>query len=318
MTVNPVQQLQVFGPDHCETLSVDQARRWCRRLACGRYENFSVLSALVPRDLRDDYAALYAFCRWADDLGDEIADRGRCLQLLAWWRRELEQCFQGEPRHPVFIALWPTIQRHDLPIKPFDDLIKAFEQDQTVTRYDTWEQLIGYCRLSADPVGRLVLMIGGCGDQDRFARSDAVCTALQLTNHWQDVKRDILERDRVYIPREMITIDDFDARLLATARQGRAPDREFLAASRLLVRACVDRTWPLFEEGLKLLDGLDPAIRPFVILFPAGGMRVLRLIELWNCETVLQRPRLSVAARMALVARTWLAVRFGAATRGRA
>src|SRR5690606_34206104 len=137
------------------------------------------------------------------DLGDEIGDPQRSLELLAWWRRELQQCFAGSPRHPVFIALESTIQRHALPIQPFDDLITAFEQDQTVTRYDTWEQLIGYCQKSADPVGRLVLMV--CGEDrsdENFHLSDAICTALQLTNHWQDVKRDVLDRDRIYIPRE--------------------------------------------------------------------------------------------------------------------
>lgn len=312
MTVNPVQQLDTYGPDRCDTLSVDQARRWCRRLATSRYENFSVLSALVPESLRDDYAALYAFCRWADDLGDEVDDPDRALELLAWWRRELEQCFDGNPRHPVFIALAPALERHDLPIEPFDDLIGAFEQDQTVTRYDTWDQLIDYCTRSADPVGRLVLMIAGHRDDDLFRLSDAICTALQLTNHWQDVRRDLVERDRIYIPRELNPLDDFETRLRTTIRQGYAPDREFLGAWREVLRDCVNRTWPLYERGIELLGRIDPAMRPFVALFPAGGMRVLRLVELWNYETVLHRPRLSKAAKLGLVARAWLRCRFAA------
>ncbi len=310
MTVNPVQQLDVYGPVRCDTLTVEQAQRWCRRLAGSRYENFSVLSGLMPRSLRDDYAALYAFCRWADDLGDEVGSCERALELLGWWRRELNQCFAGEPRHPVFIALAPTIERHKLPIKPFDDLIRAFEQDQTVTRYDTWEQLLGYCRLSADPVGRLVLMIAGEPRTDElFELSDAACTALQLTNHWQDVRRDVSERDRIYVPRELITIDDFAQRLAATARLGHAPDREFFGESRKLIRACVDRTWPLFEKGVQLLPKLQPAIRPFVGLFLSGGTRVLRAIELWNYETVLYRPKLGIAQKGWLVARAWIASR---------
>ncbi|MHC4785590.1 MAG: squalene synthase HpnC [Planctomycetota bacterium] len=310
MTVSPVRQLDTYGPERCETLTVHQAQQWCRRLARSRYENFSVLSGLLPRALRDDYAALYAFCRWADDLGDEVADPDRSLELLAWWRRELEQCFAGEPRHPVFIALAPTIKRHRLPLEPFDDLIKAFEQDQTVSRYDKWEQLIGYCRRSADPVGRLVLMIAGEPRRDDlFELSDAICTALQLTNHWQDVRRDILERDRIYIPRELIEIDRFEERLVTTARQGFAPDRQFFGESRELVRACVQRTWPLFEQGEGLLAKLGPQTRPFVWLFLAGGTHVLRSIEAWNCETVLYRPRLAKTARLALVARAWLASR---------
>lgn len=304
MTVKPIEQLNTYGPEHCETLSVEQARVWCRRLALGRYENFSVLSCLVPTHLRDDFAAVYAFCRWADDLGDEIGDRQRALELLAWWRRELQQCFAGEPRHPVFIALHPTIQTHNLPIQPFDDLIRAFEMDQTATRYETWDQLIGYCRLSADPVGRLVLMVcGEARDESLFSLSDAVCTALQLTNHWQDVKRDILDRDRIYIPSELNHIRDFEQRLIASARQGYAVDHQFLTESREVIRECVARTWPLFERGLALPANLKPQTRPIVQLLASGGHRVLRLIEMWDYETVLHRPVLSKWAKLMLVAR---------------
>ena len=310
MTAHTVAQLDVYGPDHCRTLSVEDAQRWCRRLAGGRYENFSVITGLMPKSLRDDFAALYAFCRWADDLGDEVRSTDRALELLKWWRRELQQCFSGEPRHPVFIALAPAIERHDLPIEPFDDLIRAFEQDQTVTRYDTWDQVLAYCRLSADPVGRLVLMIAGEPRTDElFELSDAICTGLQLTNHWQDVRRDVLDRDRIYIPRELITIENFEQRLLETARQGHAPDREFFGLSRELIRTCVQRTWPLFERGEALLPSLGPATRPFVGLFLAGGVRVLRSIEAWNYETVLYRPTLGAVTKLMLVARAWLASR---------
>ncbi len=308
MTATIAKQLDVYGPEHCRTLSLEDARRWCRRLAGRRYENFSVLSSLMPKSRRDDFAALYAFCRWADDLGDEMESPDRAMELLQWWRRELEQCFGGEPRHPVFIALAPTIERHDLPIEPFDNLIRAFEQDQTVTRYDTWDQVVGYCRLSADPVGRLVLMIAGEPRTDElFELSDAICTGLQLTNHWQDVRRDVLDRDRIYIPRELITIENFEQRLIETARHGHAPDREFFGESRELVRTCVQRTWPLFERGEGLLPLLSPATRPFVGLFLAGGVRVLRSIEAWNYETVLFRPKLGAVAKLMLLARAWFA-----------
>ena len=168
MSISTVQQLDQYGPLRCEVMTTEQARAWCLRLASGRYENFSVLSAVVPRHLRPDFAAVYAFCRWADDLSDEVGHPERSLELLAWWRRELQQCFAGQPRHPVFLALAPTVRKHDLPIEPFDDLIRAFEQDQTTHRYETWDQLIGYCRLSANPVGRLVLMM--CGEP----RTDAL------------------------------------------------------------------------------------------------------------------------------------------------
>jgi phytoene/squalene synthetase len=343
MSVSTVQQLDVYGPDHCEPLSVEQARHMCRRLANDRYENFSVLSSVVPPDLRGDFAAVYAFCRWADDLGDEIGDRQRSLDLLAWWRRELEQCFAGQPRHPVFLALQPTLQRHHLPIEPFDDLIRAFEQDQSVDRYDTWEQLIGYCRLSANPVGRLVLMIGGEPRTDElFGLSDCICTALQLTNHWQDVRRDLVERDRIYIPREIVMLTqqaagppswqgeheggqsgqmeasvaclapataDFERRLSASARQGWGVDHEILESSRKVVRACVERTWPLFEAGAALLDRISPRTRPMVWLLSAGGQRMLHMIEMWNYETMLHRPKLGKATKLWLIANAWLAAR---------
>ena len=310
MSISPVQQLEAYGPDRCETLSVEQARAWCGRLARGRYENFTVLSRLVPGDLRDDFAAVYAFCRWADDLGDEVGHTERSLELLAWWRRELEQCFDGAPRHPVFIALAPTIERHDLPIEPFDDLIQAFEQDQVVKRYDTWEQLIDYCRRSANPVGRLVLMVSGePRDDETFMYADAICTALQLTNHWQDVRRDILDRDRMYVPQTRIAIEDFEERLRASARQGYAVDQVFLQQSRRIIRGCVESTWPLFEEGEKLLPLLSPSTRPIVWLFCAGGEHVLRMIEMWNYETALHRPVMGRGTRMALVARAWLKAR---------
>ena len=311
MTANPVEQLDVSGPQRSQTLSVDEARRRCRRLARQHYENFSVLTRLVPKALREDFAVLYAFCRWADDLGDEIQSHERSLELLGWWRQELDLCFAGEPRHPVFVALAPTIEEHDLPQQPFNDLIRAFEQDQTVARYDTWDQLLEYCKLSANPVGRLVLMLLGEPRTERlFGPSDAICTALQLTNHWQDVRRDILDRDCIYIPRELITIDDFEQRLRQTAQQGFAGDHTFLGESRELIRACVERTWPLYETGDRLLGQLRGPSRSVVGLLASGGQHVLRLIELWNYETVLHRPKLNKAAKLGLIMTAWLKYRF--------
>ena len=309
MTTQTLRQLERFGPERCETLTAEQARSWCQRLAQSHGENFSVLSPLVPSDLRDDFATFYCFCRWADDLGDEVGDTSRSIQLLQWWRRELQQCFAGEPRHPVFLALLPTIQRHELPIDPFDHLIQAFEQDQSTRRYDSWDQLMAYCRLSANPVGRVVLMmLDEAGENGYLDLSDCICTALQLTNHWQDVSRDILERDRVYIPREMIAsagIHEFDERLRASAAQGWGVDRAFLTESRAVIKACVDRTWPLFERGEALLDVVNPRHRPLIWLFIAGGEHVLRSVELWNHETALHRPRLGRLTKLGLVLRAW-------------
>lgn len=319
MTSLTVDQLHTYGPDQCKILGVESARSMCRRLTLGHYENFSVLSAVVPRDRRDDFASVYSFCRWADDLGDEIGDPQRSRELLAWWRRELQQCFKGEPRHPVFVALEPTIKRHDLPIELFDRLIGAFEQDQVRSRYDSWDQLLEYCKGSADPVGRLVLMMSGEPRTDEvFDCSDAICTALQLTNHWQDIHRDILERDRLYLPRDMIRIENFEDRLVRSAKQGFAVDREFLGQTRTLVRECVERTWRLFEKGERLLELVGPETRPLVWLLMEGGCQVLRQIELWNYETVLHRPKLGKVSRALLVLKAWRMAKLGArGSRGR-
>ncbi|MBX3355940.1 MAG: squalene/phytoene synthase family protein [Phycisphaeraceae bacterium] len=302
--------LDSYGPDRCDTMTTESARAWCARMARQSRENFSVLTSLVPEDRRDDFAALYAFCRWADDLGDEMGSPERSLELLGWWRRELEACFAGAPRHPVFTALHPTIVRHDLPIAPFDDLIRAFEWDQRRTRWETWDELMASCRLSADPVGRLVLMIlGEPRDADHFEPSDRICTALQLTNHWQDVRRDWQERGRLYIPREFFgAIPDFERRLERTVALGYAPDRDFLELYRGVLRQCIDRTWAMWEAGEVLLQRVAPAHRPIIWLFCAGGRHVLSKIEAWGLETCITRPRLARVRKATLVLQAlWMA-----------
>jgi squalene synthase HpnC len=299
-------QLERNGPQRCEAMSPAEARRWCEALARSHGENFPVITRFLPPELVPDFAAVYAFCRWADDLGDEVGDRDRSLALLSWWREELGRCFAGEPRHPVFVALAPTIRTHDLPRQPFEQLIDAFEQDQRVTRYRAWSDVIDYCRRSADPVGRLVLMLlHESRAEDVLSMSDAVCTGLQLTNHWQDVARDMIERDRIYIPSEMHRIERFEERLRLSAKQGHAPDQQFLGEARAAVRACVERTWPYFEKGGGLLDCVSARSRPIIWLFLQGGMSVLRQIEAWNYETVIHRPSLSRVRKAWLVGRAW-------------
>jgi squalene synthase HpnC len=306
--------LDEYGPERSRTCTPAEAVAWCRRLTLGRQENFSVLSALVPRTLVGDFSAVYAFCRVADDLGDESPSREAAIERLQWWRAELEACGAGDARHPVFVALRPVIERHSLPLSPFSDLISAFELDQRVTRWDTWSDLLEYCRLSADPVGRLVLMLlGEAREGPAVDASDAICTALQLTNHWQDVRRDLLERDRIYLPRELWTCDSFEQRLAATCQAGHAPDREFLECFRTSLREAVSRTWPLFERGHALCGMVKPSHRGLIGLFPAGGERVLRQVESICYETCIARPRLSKATKLALVARAWILTRFGRA-----
>ncbi|MFM9144292.1 MAG: squalene/phytoene synthase family protein, partial [Phycisphaerales bacterium] len=228
------------------------------------------------------------------------------LRLLAWWRGELQACYAGTPRHPVFVALRPVVARHAIPATPFDDLIRAFELDQVRSRWDTWEDLVGYCRLSADPVGRIVLALFGQATEDRVVLSDRICTALQVVNHVQDVQRDLLERDRIYLPREFTDpVPDFERRLGLAARAGHALDPAFLAEYRAAVRPVVDRCHGLFAEGRALLPTLSDEAAPVVRLFVEGGEHVLRAIEDWRLETCLHRPTLGRTTKLALVMRAW-------------
>lgn len=300
-----------FGPTQDAAVPLSEARAYCRSLALGHYENFSVLSPLVPERCRDDFAAVYSFCRWADDLGDEAGSPSRAIELLAWWRGELGALEAGEARHPVFVALRETFVRHGLSRAPFDDLISAFELDQSKTRYATWDEVLGYCRLSANPVGRIVLkVLGERCDEAQLAASDALCTALQLTNHWQDIKRDWTERGRLYVPADMHDIRDFEERLAETVARGFASDRLFWTESRRLVRRLVARTWRVYEQAEPLVSSASSGIQPLLWLFAAGGRTVLWNIERWNCETVLERPRLSAPRKAALVLRAMAMARF--------
>lgn len=295
-----------------EAVSLPAARAYCSGLATSHYENFSVLTSLVPPSLREPFAAVYAFCRWSDDLGDETGQgpeaRARSEALLAWWRGELDRAMGGEASHPVYVALVPVIREFRLPRKPFADLIDAFVQDQRVTRYQTWDEVVDYCTRSANPVGRLVLMLAGYREDDPrharlFAQSDAICTALQLINFWQDVRRDLLERDRVYLPAQDTGWSPEDLR----AALDRADDPPTRIRYIRALRPLVERTADLFREGAPLIPALDPSIRPVVWLFLQGGLKTLRAVERAGCATLWTRPRLSKPAKVALVARAWLA-----------
>ena len=326
-TLDPIPLLPRYGPSgDAPAPSGPEAIAYCRALTTTHYENFSVLSALVPHRLRDPFAAVYAFCRWSDDLGDEtgttVEARAQSLELLAWWRRELRACFahangggdpsDGAPRHPVYIALAPVIRAYRLPIQPFDDLISAFEQDQRVTRYQTWDELLGYCHLSANPVGRIVLHLGGVdtaapANAAIVDKSDATCTALQLINFWQDVRRDLLERDRVYVPEAETGISPAMLRDWAT----RPNDPEARVPYIKAIRPLVMRTRELFGRGRDLPNRLGPDIGPVVWLFGAGGMAILRAVEGIGCATLWKRPTLSKPAKAVLVARAMVRARAG-------
>src|SRR5208282_969661 len=184
-------ELEIAAKLPANRCTADAAQAYTRWLATHHYENFKVVSWLLPKELHQHFYNVYAYCRWADDLGDEIPSKERALELLDWWERELDACYDGRPGHPVFVALHETVVAKDIPKQPFADLLKAFRQDQVVKRYGTWEAVLDYCVYSANPVGRLVLYLCGYRDDERQSMSDATCTALQLANFWQDVSRDL-------------------------------------------------------------------------------------------------------------------------------
>jgi squalene synthase HpnC len=280
-----------------ETYTQAAAQQYTRWLATHHYENFHVVTFLLPKRLHQDFYNVYAFCRWADDLGDEIGDRAESLRLLGWWRRELEAMYQGRVLHPVFVALEGTVQRYNLPEQLFSDLISAFQQDQTVTRYQNWNELFGYCRYSANPVGRLVLRLCGYADEERDRMSDSTCTALQLANFWQDVTVDF-EKDRVYLPLDLLAKYGYSVEELAA--------RQFNAAFRRVMREAVEVARGLFHDGMPLAKTVDRRLAFDLELFSRGGMRVLDKIERQDYNVLARRPAISKFERLQmLVASLW-------------
>jgi squalene synthase HpnC/squalene synthase HpnD len=277
--------------------SVAEATRYTRWLATHHYENFNVVSWLLPRRLHQHFYNLYAYCRWADDLGDEFSDPAKALSLLDEWEQELLDCYAGRPLHPVFVALCETVTALNIPIEPFSDLLIAFRRDQTVRRHATWDDVFDYCRYSANPVGRLVLYLCGYRDAERQRLSDATCTALQLANFWQDVARD-LEKGRIYIPLE------------ALAAHGLSEDdivqRRFDARYVALMKELIARTRQLFAEGMPLARSVDSELRVDIEMFSCGGLAVLDAIEAIGYNTLEHRPSLSKSKQLRLLARALL------------
>ena len=272
--------------------TVGEAEAYTRWLATAHYENFHVVSFLLPKALHQDFYNVYSFCRWADDLGDEFGDPARSLELLAWWRAELEAMYAGKTRHPVFVALEGTARRHQLPIEPFDNLITAFIQDQTVSRYANWGELEAYCVNSANPVGRLVLMLCGYRDAERIRLSDATCTGLQLANFWQDVTVD-WDKDRVYLPLDLL------------AKHGVPVDqigkRQFNAAFAGAMREAVAEARRHFGVGLPLVSQVNRQLSLDLDLFNRGGLAILDRIEAEGFDVLKARPRISKVARVRIL-----------------
>ena len=282
-------------PEHAP--SIAEAQEYCRRLARSHYENFSVASWFLPGKLRQHFFNVYAYCRISDDLGDEVGNTAVSLQLLDQWELELDACYDGSPRHPVFVALAETVRKFEIPKHEFSDLLTAFRQDQSVSRYETFDDLLGYCRYSANPVGHLVLYLCGYRDAERQLLSDYTCTALQLANFWQDVTADFA-RGRLYLPLQ-------DLRRFRVREQS-VLDSDNTSAFCEMMRFEVERAREWFTQGLPLVGKVDRALALDIELFSRGGQEILNAIERQGFAVLGQRPAISKSRKLALVARAAL------------
>jgi squalene synthase HpnC len=274
--------------------TLPEALAYCRQLAESHYENFHVATWFLPKALRPHFHSIYAYCRISDDLGDEVGDTSVALALLDLWGRELDACYEGCARHPVFVALAETIRACKIPKEPFADLLVAFRQDQIVTRYATMDEVLGYCRYSANPVGRLVLYACGEVSEENFRLSDATCSALQLANFWQDVRVDFA-KGRVYLPQDdMCRFGSSDK----TIARGEAT-QEF----RALLRYEVNYAHELFERGLPLIGRVNRDLALDLDLFSRGGLEILRAIERRDYDVLSARPSISKRTKLALALR---------------
>lgn len=289
-------ELQMNAPNK----TVEAAYAFCQQMAESHYENFPVGSVLIPKHLRKHVYSIYAFARTADDFADEgceITDSAR-LASLEDWRQKLESCFAGEADHPVFIALAATVRELNLPKTLFTDLLSAFKQDVVKRRYANFDEVLDYCTCSANPVGRLILLLFGYRDERLFRLSDHICTALQLANFWQDVSVDI-GKDRIYLPQDELARFGVSVEDLREAR--------FSPQFAELLKFQVDRTRKLFEQGRELPELVSGRLKYELRLTWFGGARILERIEQLGYDTLNQRPKISSLDKLRLLARTLLA-----------
>jgi len=301
--------------------SLAQSQQYCERLARTHYENFSVATWFLPRRLRQHFYNVYAYCRISDDLGDEVGNPQQSLVLLDQWEAELNAMYlslaqppPGEirapvveklaagvipknpvwPRHPVFVALRETALELDIPRKPFADLLVAFRQDQRVTRYSTFDDVLGYCVNSANPVGRLVLYCCGYRDGKRQELSDYTCTALQLANFWQDVAVDYA-KGRIYLPLDDMKRFGVSEEVIAS--------RQVTPGFRELMRFEVARAREWFERGVPLTARVRRDLALDIELFSRGGQEILHAIERQDYDVLTRRPAISTPRKLWLVLR---------------
>jgi squalene synthase HpnC len=274
--------------------SLAEAQAYCQRLAQSHYENFSVATWFLPARLRQHFYNVYAYCRISDDLGDEVGDARQSLELLDQWEAELNACYHGTPRHPVFVALAETVRQFNIPQHEFSDLLIAFRQDQTVTRLETFNHVLAYCRYSANPVGHLVLYLCGYSDAERQQLSDCTCTALQLANFWQDIAADYA-KGRIYLPLEDLCRFGVTEEDIA---QHRATP-QFLELMKFEVQRA--REW--FDRGTPLVKIVNRELAVDLELFSRGGQEILNAIERQGFDVLERRPVISKPRKLWLVAR---------------
>jgi len=274
--------------------SLEEARAYCERLAKSHYENFSVATWFLPKRLRQHFYNVYAYCRISDDLGDEVGDPQQSLELLDQWEAELNACYAGSPKHPVFVALAETVKQFSIPQHEFSDLLIAFRQDQTITRFETFDDILAYCRYSANPVGHLVLYLCAYSDAERQQLSDYTCTALQLANFWQDVFVDY-GKGRIYLPLE--DLRRFGVTGEDIAKQRATP--QFLA----MMKFEVERARDWFARGLPLIKIVDRELAIDLELFSRGGQEILNAIERQRFDVLKARPEISKSRKLMLVLR---------------
>jgi len=274
--------------------SLREAQEYCAQLARSHYENFSVATWFLPKRLRQHFYNVYAYCRISDDLGDEVGDPQQSLELFNQWEHELQACYAGAPRHPVFVALGQTVREFGIPQHEFSDLLIAFRQDQTITRFETFTHLLGYCKYSANPVGHLVLYLGGYNDAERQQLSDCTCTALQLANFWQDVVVDY-GKGRIYLPLE-------DLRRYGVSEQeiaGRRTTPQFIELMKFEVQRA--REW--FARGVPLVKKVSRELAVDIELFSRGGQEILNAVERQGFDVLAHRPIISRPRKLWLVLR---------------
>jgi squalene synthase HpnC len=274
------------------TLAAAQA--WCRELATTHYENFHVATFFLPRRVRPHFESIYAYCRVADDLGDEVADPSVATRLLDTWGAMLNECYDAPERsmHPVFVALHETIRECNPPRQLFLDLLHAFRMDQVKTEYESWDELLEYSHFSANPVGRLVLWVCGYREESLALLSDKVCTALQLANFWQDVVED-KERGRRYLPG--------DAMLRFGVEEGQIEGRVFTPEFRAMVQSLVVRTREMLLEGGEISKHVDKELAVVLDLFRKGGEAILNGIAAQDFDVLRGRPVVSRARKLGLL-----------------